>query len=216
MQSNRLVRLVETVLKIKAQPQQTRQQCLASLSIAKSQFYRDLQLLNELGFSVHYSTHRKAFTVRGEPRFPLPDLSLGDILALMLSVRQQIMTVRSDFSLAYGTYAALCNIIDALPPKVRMELTKMVDKLIAKDGFGCQKATLDKLQDAAQGRQRILIDYQKADEETPCRYTADPERLYFNQGILLLDAFTPETKKIETFYVSLIKRVIKTPFLAPR
>lgn len=216
MQSNRLVRLLQTILMIKAQPHQTRQQCLASLSIAKSQFYRDLELLNELGFSVKYSKHQKAFAIKKEPTFSIPDLSLGNVVALMLSVRQQVMTAREDFSIAYNTYAALCHILDTLPSKTRKELAGMLDKLIVRDGFGCNKATLDALQDAIQGRNRILIDYQKEDDKGLGRYTADPERLYFKHGSLFLDAFTPQSKKTEVFQVPLIKQVIKTPFLIPR
>ncbi len=214
MQSNRLVRLMETILKIKAQPHQTRQQCLASLSIAKSQFYRDLQLLNELGLSLKYSGHGKAFVIKNEPAFSIGALSLGNIMALLLAVRQQVLMLRHDFPLAYGAYAALSSIIDALPSKTRKELTDMVDKLIVRDGFGCHKTTLDKLQDAVQGRHRILIDYQKEDGGAQ-RYTADPARLYFEHSHLLLDAFTPESKEEKTFRVPLIKQVIKTPFLIP-
>ncbi|MEW6327945.1 MAG: WYL domain-containing protein [Thermodesulfobacteriota bacterium] len=216
MQSNRLVRLVETVLKIKTQPHQTRQQCLASLSIGKSQFYYDLQSLSELGLSIKYSNHEKAFLIKKEPAFTIPDLALGDTVALMLSVRQQVLTARNDFALAYGAYAALCHIIDALPSKTRKELTTMVDKLIVRDGFGCHKDILDKLQESLQDRNRILIDCQKESEKVLRRYTADPERLYFKQGSLFLDAFTPESKKTETFRVPLIKQVIKTPFFIPR
>ncbi|MDQ7838793.1 MAG: WYL domain-containing protein [Thermodesulfobacteriota bacterium] len=216
MQSNRLVRLVETVLKIKTQPHQTRQQCLASLSIGKSQFYYDLQSLNELGLSIKYSNHEKAFLIKKEPAFTIPDLALGDTVALMLAVRQQVLTARNDFALAYGAYAALCHIIAALPSKTRKELINMVDNLIVKDGFGCHKDILDKLQGALQDRNRIVIDCRKEGEKVLRRYTADPERLYFEQGSLFLDAFTPESKKTETFRVPLIKQVIKTPFFIPR
>lgn len=216
MQSNRLVRLVETVLKIKTQPHQTRQQCLASLSIGKSQFYYDLQSLSELGLSIKYSNHEKAFLIKKEPVFTIPELALGDTVALMLAVRQQVLTARNDFALAYGAYAALCHIIDALPSKTRKELINMVDKLIVKDGFGCHKDILDKLQGALQDRNRIVIDCRKEGEKVLRRYTADPERLYFEQGSLFLDAFTPESKKTETFRVPLIKQVIKTPFFIPR
>lgn len=216
MQSNRLVRLVETVLKIKTQPHQTRQQCLASLSIGKSQFYYDLQSLSELGLSIKYSNHEKAFLIKKEPAFTIPELALGDTVALMLAVRQQVLTARNDFALAYGAYAALCHIIDALPSKTRKELINMVDKLIVTDGFGCHKDILDKLQGALQDRNRIVIDCRKEGEKVLRRYTADPERLYFEQGSLFLDAFTPESKKTETFRVPLIKQVIKTPFFIPR
>ncbi|MDI6790485.1 MAG: WYL domain-containing protein [Thermodesulfobacteriota bacterium] len=154
--------------------------------------------------------------IKKEPAFTIPDLALGDIVALMLSVRQQVLTARNDFALAYASYAALCHIIDALPSKTRKELTNMVDKLVVRDGFGCHKDILDKLQEALQDRNRILIDCQKEGEKVLRRYTADPERLYFKQGSLFLDAFTPESKKTETFRVPLIKQVIKTPFFIPR
>ncbi len=215
MQRQRLVRLIRTILKVKIEPRRTRQQYLAALDIAQAQFYRDRKVLSQLGFVFPYSKREKGFMLTEEPVYTIEGLSLGQIMALVLAVREQVMAARDDYVLAYGAYQAISGIVDSLPSKTRKILAKILETTVVREGFGCEKDTLDRLQEAVKTRNRILIDYQEEQAAPLRRHTADPQRLYFNEKTLFLDAFVTEMEKTEAFRVSSIRQIIKTPFLVP-
>lgn len=215
MQSRRLVRLIQTVLKARIQPRQNRDGYLKEFKIKKTQFYRDREALERLGFVFPVSSAGQGVIIKKEPVFNLFGISLGQILALVLSARQQVIAAANDFGLAYSALDAITAIINSLPSKHRKEMTDLVDKLIIREAFGCDKKTLDDLQDAAISRNRILLDYQDDKLGHLQRHTVDLETLNLKDGNLLANAFVVEIQQSKTFLASNIKQLIKTPFLSP-
>ncbi|WP_207687176.1 WYL domain-containing protein [Desulfonema limicola] len=76
-----------------------------------------------------------------------------------------------------GFYAAK-KLAAELPEPLRQSL---FDDIVLKKGFGCEREIMEKLQKAVNGNQRVIITYQKPEQETPETHELDPYHLFFRK-----------------------------------
>lgn len=218
MQSRRLARLMGIICDIKANPRRSPDELCARFDISRRQLYKDRDTLAELGFGFHHSRRRQGFVLDKEQTFNVSGLSLADLFALILAVRE--LTRLDDFALAMGALAGLRSMVGQLPQPLAEEFHDAVDQVVVADGFGCDPAVLAALADAqAQGRRVVLELGQGRDK----RLTVDPKRLFLRDGAVFLEATGlagPEAgrdvgRDIGLIALSRIHKVIPTPFFSP-
>jgi predicted DNA-binding transcriptional regulator YafY len=88
MQGLRPVRLIQICHEIKTNPNRTPKELYKALGVSKQQFYKDKRLLERLGFRFTYSPKKKSFTIEQDSLINIYDLTLSEIFALVMSVRQ--------------------------------------------------------------------------------------------------------------------------------
>ena len=213
MNSRRLARLMGIVCDIKAHPRRNPVRMSDRLGVSRRQFYKDREALASLGFAFHFSRKDSGFVLDKELTFNIQGLSLADLFAMILAVRQ--LTRLSDFGLAMGALAGLKTMVEQLPDEVRLVFSKALDQIVVADGFGCRPEVLYALQPAvSEGRRVVLvIENGEAEEE---RLNADPKRLLLKDGSLYLEAAGLQADGETLLALSRVRKVIPTPFYSPQ
>jgi len=211
MNSRRLARLMGIVCDIKAHPRRNPEEMCRRLQVSRRQFYKDRETLASMGFNFHYSRKAEGFALDKEITFNVGGLSLADLFALILAVRQ--LTRLNDFGLAMGALAGLRTMVEQLPDPMRGVFLKALDQVVVADGFGCQPEVLHALQPAVAEGRRVILVMGNAEEEE--RVNADPKRLVLKEGVLFLEARGIEVNRPVFLKLSGVRKVIPTPFYSP-
>ncbi len=211
MNSRRLARLMGIICEIKAHPRRDPEEMCRRLSISRRQFYKDREALAEMGFAFHYSRRRAGFVLDKELTFGLSGMSLADLFALILAVRQ--LTQLSDFALAMGALAGLRTMVSQLPNELASLFSEALDQVVVADGFGCRPQVLHQLQPAIAEKRRVLLVLARGRLEE--RLAVDPKRLILREGVLYLEAAGLEGRGTGLVALSRVRRVIATPFYSP-
>lgn len=212
MNSRRLARLMDIICDIKAHPRRSPEDMCRRLQISRRQFYKDRDALLAMGFGFHFSRRRGGFVLDKELTFKVSGLSLADLFALILAVRE--LTRLSDFSLAMGALAGLRTLVSQLPDDLRPLFNDAVDGVVVADGFGCDPAVLGALEEAIAAGQRVVLVLDGGPPEP--RVDVDPVRLILREGNLFLQAQGLEPDGEGLVALSRVRRVITTPFFSPR
>jgi len=185
MNSRRLARLMGIICDIKAHPRRSPEQMCRRLDISRRQFYKDREVLAELGFAFHYSRRQNGFVLDKELTFNVQGMSLADLFALILAVRQ--LTQLNDFAVAMGALAGLRTMVEQLPEVVRKVFAEVLEQVVVADGFSCSPRVLEDLQRAvARGWRAVLVLEGGAGREE--RLDCKPLRLFLRDGTLFLEA----------------------------
>ena len=80
-------------------------------------FYKDCQVLTMLGFAFRYQRRQRQFAITQDQFFPALNLSISEVLALIMAVRQLSST--GDYTLTYDAIAALRKVLSNMPAEVR-------------------------------------------------------------------------------------------------
>ncbi len=211
MHSRRLARLMGIICEIKAHPRRNVDQMCRRLGISRRQFYKDRESLAAMGFAFHYSRRRAGFVLDKELTFGVSGLSLADLFALILAVRQ--LTRLDDFALAMGALAGLRQMVEGLPPGVREQFAAALDRVVVADGFGCRPQVLHALQAAIAETRRVVLVMERGSPAE--RLTVDPRRLLLREGTLFLEAHGLEESGTGLVALSRVRRVMVTPFYSP-
>lgn len=212
MNSRRLARLMGIVCDIKAHPRRNPVRMSHRLGVSRRQFYKDREALAKLGFAFHFSRKNSGFVLDKELTFNIKGLSLADLFAMILAVRQ--LTRLSDFGLAMGALAGLRTMVEQLPDEVQTVFTKALDQLVVADGFGCRPEVLYALQPAVSEGRRVVLVMGKEDAEE--RVSADPKRLFLKEGALYLESAGTQAHESNLMALSRVRKVIPTPFYSPQ
>ncbi|MCB2188467.1 MAG: hypothetical protein KQJ78_18760 [Deltaproteobacteria bacterium] len=211
MNSRRLARLMGIICEIKANPRRSPDELCRRFDISRRQFYKDRDTLAELGFKFHYSRTGEGFVLDKELTFNVSGLSLADLFALVLAVRE--LTRLSDFGLAMGALAGLRRMMAGLPPPLGPEFAEALDQLVVADGMGCPPEVLRALEEAVEGGRRVVLVLEGA--KTELRYTVDPRQLLLREGSLYLEAEGLGGPGSGLLALHRVKKVIPTPFFSP-
>jgi predicted DNA-binding transcriptional regulator YafY len=212
MNSRRLARLMGIICEIKAHPRRDPDEMCRRLGISRRQFYKDRDTLGEMGFAFHYSRRRGGFVLDKELTFGVGGMSLADLFALILAVRE--LTQLSDFALAMGALAGLRRLVEELPGELRPTFAQALDRLVVADGFHCRPQVLYDLTPAIAERRRVVLELEGGGEEAE-RLNVDPKRLLLRQGTLFLEAAGLEGGHSGLVALGRVARVIATPFYSP-
>jgi predicted DNA-binding transcriptional regulator YafY len=199
--ARRLQRLLTIINEIKTTPHQTPKALYASLGISRAMFYKDCQVLKDLGLVFHYDRPQRRYIITQDRYLPVLDLSTSEMLALIMAVRQIAST--GDHTLTYEAIAALRKVVSNTPAEVRAFLKASLDDVVLQDGFGCNPTILHDLWNACQEHQRLCIVYDRGDG--PREWVIDPYQLFFKRRALYLDACVVETRQVHMFRVNRIK-----------
>lgn len=212
MNSRRLARLMDIICDIKAHPRRNPDEMCDRLQISRRQFYKDRDALLAMGFGFHFSRSRGGFVLDKELTFNVNGLSLAELFALILAVRE--LTRLSDYSLAMGALTGLRTLVGQLPPTVRPWFAEAVDGVVVSDGFGCDPQVLGALEDAIAGEWQVvlLVDQGQGEE----RMTVEPRQIYLREGLLFLEASGDKLGESGLVALSRVRRVIATPIFKAR
>ncbi len=217
MNSRRLARLMGIICEIKAHPRRDPDEMCRRLGISRRQFYKDRETLAEMGFAFHFSRRLPGFVLDKELTFNVSGMSLADLFALVLAVRE--LTQLSDFALAMGALTGLKNLMQGLPEPIKDTFSDALDKVVVADGFNCRPEVLFDLQPAISEHRRVVLELtspvkvgQGGSQEQGQRLSVDPKRLFLREGILFLEAAGIESGGTNLVALSRVRRVIATPF----
>lgn len=212
MNSRRLARLMGMICDIKAHPRRSPEQMCRQYRISRRQLYKDRDRLAAMGFTFHHSRKNGGFVLDKELTFSVGGMSLSDLFALILAVRQ--LTRLSDFALAMGALAGLESLVANLPEQLRPLFQDALEQLVVADGFGCAPEVLHQLLPAIeQGRRVVLV--MDSTPEAAQQLSVDPQRLLLREGALFLEAQGLEHAGSGLVALSRVRRVIPTPFFSP-
>jgi len=210
MHSRRLARLMGIICDLKAHPRRSPEEMCRRYGISRRQLYKDRDRLAELGFAFHHSRANGGFVLDKELTFNVRGLSLSDLFAMILAVRQ--LTRVSDFALALGALGGLRTLVDQLPERVRDQFRDALDQVVVSDGFGCEPAVLYALLPAIDQRRRVVLVLGGGAEQ---ELTLDPKRLLLRDGRLYLEAEGLAGGEAGLVALARVRRVIPTPFFSP-
>ncbi len=210
MKSRRLARLMDIICDIKAHPRRSPEDMCRRLHISRRQFYKDRDALLDMGFGFHFSRRRGGFVLDKELTFNVSRLSLADLFALILAVRE--LTRLSDFSLAMGALAGLRTLVSQLPEPVRPLFVDAVDGVVVADGFGCDPQVLGALEEAIARRYQVVLILDQGLGEQ--RLAVAPKRLYLREGALFLEATGDVLEEEGLVALSRVRKVISTPIFS--
>lgn len=220
MNSRRLARLMGIICEIKAHPRRDPDEMCRRLSISRRQFYKDRETLAGMGFAFHFSRRLPGFVLDKELTFNVSGMSLADLFALVLAVRE--LTQLSDFALAMGALSGLKNLVGGLPESIKDTFSEAMDKVVVADGFNCRPEVLYDLQPAIAEHRRVVLEMTnpakggaEESEGQGQRLGVDPKRLFLREGILYLEAAGMESGGTNLVALSRVRRVIATPFYSP-
>ncbi len=199
--ARRLQRLLTLIHEIKTTPHQAPEALYTSLGISRAMFYKDCQVLKDLGLAFHYDRQQRRYIITQDRYLPVLDLSTSEMLALIMAVRQIAST--GDYTLTYEAIAALRKVVSNTPAEARAFLQASLDDVVLQDGFGCNPTILHALWDACQEHQRLRIVHDRGDG--PREWMIDPYQLFFKRRALYLDACVVDTRQVHMFRVNRIK-----------
>ena len=180
--TGRLQRLLLLINDLKTNPCQTPAALYASLGVSRAMFYKDRQVLRDLGFVFRYDRQQRQYRIVQDRFLPVLNLSTSEILALIMAVRQLSST--GDYTLTYDAIAALRKVVSNTPAAVRAFLQASLDDVVLQEGFGCNATVLHDLWRACQERQRLRIVYDRG--AGPQQWTLDPYQPALSTCALIL------------------------------
>ena len=209
MDTNKLGRLLLHATKVKTDPYQSPHALWTALGVGKAQYYRDKKALENIGFVYAYSRQQRRFVIQEEPYLPVYDLSMTEMLALTMAVRQ--LSAAGDFVLTYDALEAIKKLIANAQGEQRILLNTCLNETVLREGFGCQRDILEALTRAVQENRQVTIAYTRPSSKASKTYTLNPYHLYFKRRALYLDAYSPKADKDLVFRVNRITEVQPLP-----
>ena len=157
MDTNKSGRLLLHATKVKTDPYQSPQALWNALGVGRAQYYRDKEALKKIGFIYGYSRQQRRFVIHEEPYLPVYDLSMTEMLALTMAVRQ--LSAAGDFVLTYDALEAIKKLIANAQGEQRELLNSCLNETVLREGFGCQRDILEELTRAVQACRQVTIAY---------------------------------------------------------
>lgn len=203
-QINRLVVIYQAV---KNYPEQTGRRLWEKLGIGKSQFTRDKQILEKMGFVFHYDAKTKRYAIDQDTGIPLASLPLDQCLSLFLFLGRIGQAQESYLSLSAKKAAR--QLLASSGQEIREICKNLMETEVIPPIYGCPSHILDRLRKSLARRERIIIEYSKPGSPAET-YTIHPYQLYTYNGGLYLDAKCIERKQFRCFKACRITSVILT------
>ena len=215
LDQHRSIRLLRLVQEIRGDPKQPLADLWAALGIGKTQFYKDKDALEQIGFRFDY-TKTRGFTILEDRLAPLTDLSLSDRIILMFALEH--LNASGEGHLAAQALAVARKLAAGLESPFREQLQECFDEEITSKSFGVRPDIWALLQTAVAEGRHLEILYQSAQGDWQTKWRkVFPRRLYFSQRTLYLYARdldeSPPAWKV--FRLSRIKEIRTTGICQP-
>ncbi len=203
--SQKFHRIIKIIQEIKTVPYQTVDKLLIKLGVCRTQFYKDKTDLSMLGFEFSYDRSQKRFVITRDAYLPIEGLSLSERLSLMMAVRQ--LSASGDYILTYEGLNAARKLAVDLPQAVRDQALSLFDDVVLKEGFGCRRDILEKVQIAVAENRRMIFEYQPPDEDLLFSFELEPHHVFFRRRALYVEGYSWTDRDIRMFRLNRIKSV---------
>lgn len=211
----RPVRLIQICHEIKTNPNRRPKELYEALDISKQQFYKDKKLLERLGFKFTYSSKKKSLIIDQDLLINIYDLTLNEIFALVMSVRQ--LSAIEDYSLTQDALSGIRKIINQAPIDVRRIFQGALDEIVFKEGFGCNSKIIETLTEAIKENvRRLIIIYDNYKKGELVEYEFDPYTIFPKKNGLYVEGYSFTHKDYCMFRINRIKDIRFTEFIVPR
>ena len=205
----RLERIIRILVEIKCRPHQTIDELIAKLGVSRARYYEDRKLLDQLGFRFHFERRSRGFVIDQDRYLPTPDLALSERMALILAVRH--LCSLGDSTLSHQAVEAARKLISGLDGSLPDAMSALFEDITITEGFGCDAAILEKLNQALSESRRIRMVYSKPSSSAPSVYEIDPYCLTVQHRSLYLEAYSVDRRAIRTYRVNRIREIQFTP-----
>ena len=183
--TRRLFRLMRILVEIKTAPAQTPERLRRALGVSKSQFYKDKELLANMGFEFAFQRSAGRFVIVRDATLPVENLTLTEQLSLIMALRQ--LSAAGDYLLTFEGFNAARKLAAGLPGPLRDAL---FEEVVLREGFGCDRAVMETLQKAISENWRIELRYRKPGDAEPRSHRIDPYHLFFRRRALYLEGYS--------------------------
>jgi predicted DNA-binding transcriptional regulator YafY len=201
-------------MRLKTNPNRTPKELYKTLSISKQQFYKDRKALETIGFKFSYSPKKKSLIIEQDSLVNIYDLTLSEIFALVMSVRQ--LSSIGDYNLTQDALSGIRRIINQAPLEVREILQGTLDDIVFREGFGCNPKIIETLTEARkEGVRRVVITYDNYKKGGLIKYEFDPYVIFSRKNGLYVEGYSFTHKEIRMFRINRIKDIKFTQFVVP-
>jgi predicted DNA-binding transcriptional regulator YafY len=209
--TSRFVRLFEIMTEIRGNPRQTPGQIAKYFGISRNQFYKDRGELEKLDFRFNYNRSTRAFEIEKDPFIPTGNLTLTEISALIMSIRQ--LFDMSDYVITYRAIKAIKKVVANYPDtSVRHKLEVVLEDAIYNKGYGCKETILHTLEQAMEQRKIVKITYiSPYDDFQEIVHDIDIYMIFFRRRSLYMDAYSRTTGDIRTYRLNRVLKIEPWP-----
>ncbi|MFP4308553.1 MAG: helix-turn-helix transcriptional regulator [Desulfococcaceae bacterium] len=200
--NRRLFRLMQILVEIKTTPAQPLARLLKTLGISKSQFYKDKQLLEEMGFEFTFQRKAGQFTILRDATLPIETLTLTEQLSLIMALRQ--LSATGDYLLTFEGFKAARKLAAGLPGPLRDAL---FEEVVLREGFGCARNVLETLQRAIGENRRVEILYHRPANSEAQIHRVDPYHIFFRRRALYMEGYSWTENGIRMYRLNRVKEV---------
>jgi len=208
---DRFVRLFEIMTEIRGNPRQTPEQIANYFNISRTQFYKDKTALEKLNFRFNYNRSIRAFEIEKDPFVPTGFLTLTEMSALIMSIRQLFDI--SDYVITYRAIKAIKKVVANYPDAdIRHKLEVVLEDAIYNKGYGCKENILSALEYAKEHRKIVKITYfSPYDGFQKIVHDIDVHMIFFRRRSLYMDAYSRTVGDIRTYRLSRVLQVEPWP-----
>ncbi|MCP4107595.1 MAG: WYL domain-containing protein [Desulfobacteraceae bacterium] len=203
----RHIRFAKIINEIKSVPVQTQSQLLKTLGISSTQFHKDKKVVAGMGFEFHYDRTKKCYIIDKDEYRAIEGLSLSERLSLIMAFRQ--LSAAGDYILTFEGLNAAKKLAADMPPMLKESL---FDDIVLNEGFGCSREIMEKLRKARGDRLRVILLYQRPDEDSHSSHELEPYQLFFKRRALYVEGYSWTEKGIRMYRLNRIKNVEITPY----
>lgn len=193
---------MKIITEVKALPHRTVPQLLEELGISKSQFYKDRNVLAEMGFVFGYNRKLKKLVIHQDSTLPVGNLTLSERLALIMALRH--LSASGDHTLTYEGFNAAKKLATELPPPF---VDSFFDDIVIREGFGFDPQVMNDVQKAIEENWQIVLSYQRPEQDEPTPEAMDPYHLFFRRRALYVEGYSWTEGDIRTYRLNRIKNV---------
>lgn len=198
--NRRLFRLMQILVEIKTTPAQPLARLLKTLGVSKSQFYKDRQLLAEMGFEFTFQRKASRFTIIKDATLPVETLTLTEQLSLIMALRQ--LSATGDYLLTFEGFKAARKLSAGLPGPLREAL---FEEVVLREGFGCARDVLETLQRAIAENRRVEILYRRPSDSEAQLHRVDPYHIFFRRRALYMEGHSWTEDAIRMYRLNRVK-----------
>ncbi len=200
---NRMRRLLNIIVEVKTAPFQTVPELVRKLGVSKTQFYKDRALLKEIGFQFEYMRGPGKFQIEKDIALPVENLTISEQLSLIMALRQ--LSAAGDHIITFEGFKAAQKLAADLPSPFRESL---FEGFVMKEGFGCTRKVMDKIQQAIAENRRVAMTYTRPGQESPSEEIVDPYHIFFKRRALYVEGYSTSESGIRVYRMNRIGEVV--------
>lgn len=193
---------MKMIMEVRTSPHRTVPQLIREMGVSKSQFYKDKEILAEMGFVFGYDRRLKKLVVHQDTTLPIQNLTLSEQLALIMALRH--LSASGDHTLTYEGFSAAKKIATELP---RPFMESVFDDIVLREGFGCKPRIMEDIQRAIKENWRLMLQYKRPEQDEPSPEEIDPYHLFFRRRALYVEGYSWSEEGIRTYRLNRILQV---------